>query len=59
MVVLESTRMRFRSHQPSDEEGYCAMEMDAEVRRYVGGYPRSREDAKARFQRALTPSEAV
>src|ERR1700744_4376077 len=34
---------------------YCAMEMDADVRRYVGGQPRSREDAERRFKGSLEP----
>jgi ribosomal-protein-alanine N-acetyltransferase len=33
-----------------DLEQYCAMEMDADVRRYVGGYPRSRDDAERKFR---------
>jgi len=36
-------------------DAYCAMEMDADVRRYVGGQPRSREDAEQRFRGTLEP----
>jgi [ribosomal protein S5]-alanine N-acetyltransferase len=36
-------------------DAYCAMEMDADVRRYVGGQPRSREDAERRFMGTLAP----
>ena len=53
MTVLESERMLFRPHEPDDLEAYCAMEMDAEVRRYVGGTPRTRETAEERFRRGL------
>jgi [ribosomal protein S5]-alanine N-acetyltransferase len=49
MIILESERLIFRPHNPADFDGFCAMEMDAEVRRYVGGYPRSREDAERKF----------
>src|SRR5580692_3207893 len=48
-IVLESGRLLFRPHLITDLDDYCAMEMDSKVRRYVGGYPRSREDAEKRF----------
>ena len=48
-IILESKRLLFRPHLITDLEVYCAMEMDIDVRRYVGGYPRSREDAEQRF----------
>ena len=38
MVVLESERMLFSSQEAGDTESYYAMEMDAEVRRYVRWY---------------------
>ena len=50
MIILESERLLFRPHEPADLDSFCAMEMDPEVRRYVGGYPRSREDAERRFR---------
>ena len=50
MVILESDRLFFRQHEPTHLDSYCAMEMDPEVRRYVGGYPRSREDAERKFR---------
>lgn len=50
MVILESDRLFFRQHEPVDLNSYCAMEMDPEVRRFVGGYPRSREDAERKFR---------
>ena len=48
MVILETERLLFRSHQADDLEAYCAMEMDPEVRRYLGG-ARLREAAERRF----------
>jgi RimJ/RimL family protein N-acetyltransferase len=50
VIILESERLLFRQHELVDLDGYCAMEMDADVRRYVGGYPRSREDAERKFR---------
>jgi len=55
-VVLETQRLLFRAHEPDDLEPYCAMEADPEVRRYVGGSPRPREQAEARFRANLLPS---
>jgi [ribosomal protein S5]-alanine N-acetyltransferase len=49
VIILESERLLFRAHEPSDLESFCAMEMDPEFRRYVGGYARSREDAERKF----------
>lgn len=54
-IILSSERLLFRQHIPEDIEAYCAMEMDADVRRYVGGQPRSREDAERRFMGTLEP----
>jgi ribosomal-protein-alanine N-acetyltransferase len=50
-IILESERLFFRPHLITDLEDYCAMEMDINVRRYVGGYPRTRENAEQRFPR--------
>lgn len=56
--VLESERLRFRPHVAADLDPFCAMEMDPEVRRYVGGVPRTREAAEERFwSRAMHPVE--
>jgi RimJ/RimL family protein N-acetyltransferase len=56
MIILESKRILFRQHEMEDLEDFCAMEMDADVRRYAGGHPRSREDAEQRFRTgALMP----
>jgi ribosomal-protein-alanine N-acetyltransferase len=51
LIILESERLIFRPHEAGDLDGFCAMEMDTEVRRYVGGYPRTREEAEKRFPR--------
>lgn len=48
-IILESERLLFRPHLITDLDDYCNMEMDSNVRRYVGGYPRSRENAEQRF----------
>lgn len=50
MIVLETERLLFRDHELGDLEPYCAMEADPEVRRYVGGAPRSHEAAEERFR---------
>lgn len=55
MTVLETERLLFRAHQPQDLEPYCAMEADPDVRRYVGGKPRTRQAAEERFQRVFLP----
>jgi ribosomal-protein-alanine N-acetyltransferase len=56
MWVLESERLGFRPHEAADLEAFCAMETDAEVRRYVGGTPRTREAAEERFRsRTMQP----
>lgn len=50
MTILESPRLLFRDHEPADLDAYCALEADPEVRRYVGGAPRTREAAEQRFR---------
>ncbi|HZT43657.1 MAG TPA: GNAT family N-acetyltransferase [Chthonomonadaceae bacterium] len=52
-VILETQRLLFRPHEIGDLEAYCAMEADPEVRRYVGGQPRPRDQAEARFRKGL------
>lgn len=54
-TILSSSRLLFRQHIMEDMDAYCAMEMDAEVRRYAGGQPRSREDSERRFSGSLEP----
>lgn len=51
MIILETERLLFRSHEPQDLDAFCAMEADPDVRRYVGGAPRTREAAEQRFPR--------
>ena len=53
MITLETERLLFRPHEPADLEAFCAMEADPDVRRYVGGAPRPREDAERRFREGL------
>ncbi len=48
-IILETGRLRFRDHEPEDVDDFCAMEADPEGRRYVGGQPRTREQAEAKF----------
>lgn len=48
-IILTSERLLFRQHTMADMEAFCAMEQDPEVRRYVGGNPRTREEAERRF----------
>lgn len=55
MILLETERLLFRPHEPGDREAFCAMEQDSDVRRYVGGAPRTREAAEAKFEGALAP----
>jgi ribosomal-protein-alanine N-acetyltransferase len=50
MAFLETPRLLFRAHQASDEEHFIQMQMDPEVRRYVGGRPWLREEALQRFR---------
>lgn len=54
-IIPETERLLFRQHVMADKEAYCAMEMDAEVRRYTGGYPRTREEGEKRFMAAVQP----
>ena len=49
--TLESERLRLRGHQPRDYGDSMAMWGDAEVTRYVGGKPLSREEVWARLLR--------
>src|SRR5947199_10860676 len=53
MIILETPRLLFRDHERSDLDAYCAMEADPEVRRYVGGAPRTREQAEEKFKRTF------
>ena len=55
MIVLETERLTFRNHEPADLEPFCAMEADPEVRRYVGGSPRTRSAAEHKFRTVYLP----
>jgi len=55
MIALETQRLLFRDHAPADLEPFCALETDPEVRRFVGGTPRTRERAEEKFQAFLKP----
>lgn len=50
MIILETERLLFRDHESKDLDAFCAMEADPDVRRYVGGAPRTRENAESRFK---------
>ena len=54
-IILETERLIFRQHVTGDLDAFCAMEMDPDVRRYVGGKPRTREEAEKRFLGNLKP----
>ncbi len=53
MIILESERLLFREHELADLDAYCALESDPEVRRYVGGAPRTRNEAERKFRDSL------
>jgi len=55
VIILESERLLFRQHVVADLEAYCAMEADPDFRKYVGGRPRTREEAEKRFKGSLEP----
>jgi RimJ/RimL family protein N-acetyltransferase len=52
-VILETDRLVFRAHTIDDLDAFCAMQMDAEFRRFVGGRPRTRQEAEERFRQQL------
>ncbi|MEM7371440.1 MAG: GNAT family N-acetyltransferase [Bacteroidota bacterium] len=54
--MFESQRLRFRPHRELDLEPFCAMQMDAEFRQYVGGKARSREGAERKFWSTYFPA---
>jgi ribosomal-protein-alanine N-acetyltransferase len=54
-IIVETERLLFRQHMIVDMDTYCAMEMDPDFRRYVGGKPRTREEAEKRFMASLEP----
>ena len=50
VIFLETARLVFRSHEPSDEAAFVAMHTDEEVRRYVGGQAWPLAKARIRFR---------
>ena len=50
MIVLETERLMFRAHKLEDLDPFCAMEADPDVRRFVGGQPRTRRAAERKFR---------
>jgi ribosomal-protein-alanine N-acetyltransferase len=54
-IFLETDMLLFRQHALTDKDDYCVMDMDPDVRRYVGGRPRSRAEAEKRFMGSLNP----
>jgi RimJ/RimL family protein N-acetyltransferase len=56
MIVLETKRLLFRDHTLGDLEPFCAMQADPEVRRYVGGKPRTRTAAEEKFRTVYLPA---
>ena len=55
-IILETNRLYFRTHILADLDAYCVREADPDFRRYVGGRPRPREEAEARFMNDLNQS---
>lgn len=51
MILFETARLRFRTHEAEDLDAFVAMQGDLEFRRYVGGRPWPAEEAVDRFQR--------
>lgn len=60
MAFLETPRLLFRAHEPRDEEHFVQMQMNPEVRRYVGGRAWTHEEAMRRFRQGYLnkPSDA-
>ena len=54
-IFLESERMIFRYHIEEDLEPFIKMQQDPDFRRYVGGKPRSRENAERKFRGTYLP----
>jgi ribosomal-protein-alanine N-acetyltransferase len=56
-IILETERLIFRQHTMADLNVYCAMEADPVFRRYIGGSPRTRDEAERRFMEgAIKPA---
>ncbi|HEX5275193.1 MAG TPA: GNAT family N-acetyltransferase [Candidatus Rubrimentiphilum sp.] len=50
MILLETERLLFRKHEPSDEAAFVQMQMDPEFRRNVGGRVLPPDQAVQRFR---------
>lgn len=50
MILLQTDRLLFRTHEAGDEAAFVEMHTDFEVRRYVGGRAWSRDEAVKRFR---------
>jgi RimJ/RimL family protein N-acetyltransferase len=50
MIFLETERLLFRTHDAKDEADFVRMQMDSEVRRYMGGQAWPLEKAQNRFR---------
>jgi RimJ/RimL family protein N-acetyltransferase len=55
-IFLESERLIFCQHTMAHLDAYCAMEADPDFRRYVGGRPRTREEATRKFMDTVKPT---
>jgi len=51
VITLETERLLLREHEADDLDPFCAMKMDPEVRRFVGGRPRTRDEAEQKFRK--------
>jgi len=58
MIVLETKRLLFREHRSEDLESFCRLEADPDVRRFVGGIPRTREVAERKFRHGFLKLKA-
>ncbi len=50
MILLDTERLLFRSHEAKDEADFVQMQTDPEVRRFVGGQAWPVEKARYRFR---------
>jgi ribosomal-protein-alanine N-acetyltransferase len=58
MMILETERLLFRTHEKADLEAYCEIMADPDFRRLSGGKPLPREDAEKSFRTILVGQEA-
>jgi [ribosomal protein S5]-alanine N-acetyltransferase len=50
MILLQTSRLLFRTHDERDESAFVEMHTDPEVRRYIGGRAWSGDEAITRFR---------